>query len=566
MGGAGSGRKPGPKKAPAFKFPRGTTMAKSVILALDRTLAEVAGSRWPAVKWQRDPVGFVKEVLKEKPLRHQRQILRAFAASRRARVAVTSGQKVGKTKTEIWIALWAYCSFPDAQVIITATIADQIRTVVWRELKKTIRDAKAKNPDFDIEDPAENPAIGLNAPDGRCIRGFKGREVESMAGISGENIFFLNDEASSLSEGIAQAITGNTSAGARILYISNPTRTEGPFFDAFHTKKHFWRTFTLSAVEIAQYLHAKGLVKRYPALASLETIRSWVLEYGEDSPFFIVRAKGEFLRNEMGKVITLDAITQATARFADEAASGGRLTFGVDPAGPGDGGDEYSIARTRGNRCEAIAARRGVSEDAGVVWLREEIARERRGDEIPHVHVDAEGPIGSSLYVKLKGISETLRATRPELLFEVFSVRASNRAKRKPELYDRTREEIWANGAKWINGGGCFAGDHKLEAELHIAEWSTDVNGKLKVTPKPEMREKLGRSPDRADSFLLSIWEPAPWLKEDEDEGAQNEARVSAVLGGDMRGGDSSRRPMGLLDTAGASFGDPYELLRRSGG
>jgi hypothetical protein len=37
------------------------------------------------------------------------------------------------------------------------------------------------------------------------------------------------------------------------------------------------------------------------------------------------------------------------------------------------------------------------------------------------------------------------------------------------------------------------------------------VKGKLKVTPKKELRKLLGRSTDRADAVLLTVWRPATW-------------------------------------------------------
>ena len=48
----------------------------------------------------------------------------------------------------------------------------------------------------------------------------------------------------------------------------------------------------------------------------------------------------------------------------------------------------------------------------------------------------------------------------------------------------------------------------KLAKELHSLSWRQHANGRLKVTPKDELRKELGRSPDRYECVALSAWEP----------------------------------------------------------
>jgi hypothetical protein len=54
---------------------------------------------------------------------------------------------------------------------------------------------------------------------------------------------------------------------------------------------------------------------------------------------------------------------------------------------------------------------------------------------------------------------------------------------------------------------GAVIPDTKLAKELHAPEWVEKLaSAKQKVTPKPELRKKLGRSPDRADAVALAVW------------------------------------------------------------
>ncbi len=93
--------------------------------------------------------------------------------------------------------------------------------------------------------------------------------------------------------------------------------------------------------------------------------------------------------------------------------------------------------------------------------------------------------------------------------FTVVGIRASDRAHREPHLYDRMRDELLANLANWLIDGGAIPEDTKLAAELHAPEWTQTITGRLKATPKDEIRKKLGRSPDRGDAVALAVWEPS---------------------------------------------------------
>jgi phage terminase large subunit len=526
---------------------RGVTMAREVERLFRADLEELRQQRWPNPKYAQNPVAFVREVLHEEPMPHQAEIMMAVASG--TKVAVRSGQKTGKTKLLTWLAIWFYCSFPRASVNMSAATAGQVKRVLWRELKATLFEA-SRSGEFQIEKVAEDPATGINSEDGRALCGFTTRDIEAMGGISSPNLLFLIDEASALGDAMAEAIEGNRAGGAKMLWISNPTRAEGPFFEAFHSRKEFWKVFHLDSEEVAAANDNSG--RKVRGVATSATIASWAEEYGRDSPFFLVRVKGEFLRNETGKVFSLDSISQAQIRHVDTPEEG-RLRIGIDPAGPGLGGDDWGFSLVRGLKQIGLFVFTGLTEEAAWEHLKGFLLLHRRPEEIPIVIVDSEGPIGGSFFGKLRGISESLKEHRPAESFDVFGARASSKAKRQPMLYERVREELWAAGRAWVNAGGAILSDHKLEQELHLAEWIGTVGGLLKVTPKDEWRERLGRSPDRADAFLLSVWEPAPWLYD--DDGNRDDSQGGGFAGG--------RRPMPGSSAQGAeSVSDPFSLLQ----
>lgn len=464
------------------------------------------------VRYQLDPVAFVKEQCGETPLAHQAEIMMAVARDPAAKVCVRSGQKQGKTKLVVWLAWWFWACFPKARVFMTASTAPQVNRVLWVELKHTARAARDNGCDFG--EVPQNPERGVEAADGRTIQGFTTRTIEAMAGLSGGNMLFIGDEASSFEADMAQAIEGNTAGAARIIWISNPTRAEGPFYDAFHSKKRFWKTYHLNSEKLAEAV-ARGLAPRIPGIATPEVIARWKEEYGEDSPFYLVRVRGEFVLNEQAKIISLHAIMQAQQRWTDSPESG-PLSLGIDAAGDTGEGDEWSFALVRGFKLLALFTFRGLSEEAGIAHALDFVAQYRMKDEAVNVVIDAEGPIGSAFYGRMRALSLHKQIHDPPTAFECFGLKGSMPARREPQLYDRLRDEIWVGLAHWIKQGA-IPPDSKLEEELYAPGWLVTVLGKRKATPKDLLREKLGRSPDRADSLGLAVWSPSAWVEERED-------------------------------------------------
>lgn len=485
------------------------------------------------------PADYFRDVLGVNPWRRQLEIIAAVKDF--PRVAVASGHKVSKSHTAAGIALWFYDCFPDARVVMSSTTARQVDQILWRELR--MMRARATRPVLgDMHELARN---GLKSSDFREIVGFTAREAEAVAGISGKNLLYILDEASGIGDAIYEAIEGNRAGGARILLFSNPTRTEGEFFEAFTSKVAIdvdgkrvrptgYKCIRVSSEETPNVVEGREVV---PGLATRGWIEEKRAEWGEDSPLYKIRVKGEFVLNETGKILSVDAITRAEERWA-EASSEGRLHVGIDPAGPGQGGDESAFALRRGVKVTGIYALRGLTEGAHLAHLLGFLSEHRKAkDETPLVKVDREGPIGSAVF----GILRAHVENHPND-FQVVGVRSSDRAMRQPNNYDRVRDELWANLAQWIREGGAIPTDTKLAKELHAPEWEGQVTGRLKVTNKDDLRKVLGRSPDRADAIALAVWEQAAWSAARVDNAAPPPPQESRSLGMDPYAGLSAWR------------------------
>lgn len=509
--------------------PRAPRSAGAYMLSVSKDLEAKIHARKPrssVVKYREDPVAYARERLGVGFMPHQAAVayavagqwhritdeMRALAHLKnegKRKIAVTSGTKTGKSSLVISLALWFFECFELSRTFMSAAKGDQIRTVLWRELDLVLKHAPHRPEGLLQEDPAR----GFRSPDRtREIKGFTGRKIESLAGISG-NLFLEIDEASFLEEDKAQAIEGNRSGegdlGAPLLYTSNPTRTEGPFFDAFHSKQEYWTTAHFDSEEISAWA-----AKNRPDLkfvCSPNRIEEWRREWGSDSPFYLVRVKGDFLRIETGRIISLHLIEAAHARHEtlSEDDELGVLSIGFDPAGENTQTtrrDEAGFAIVRGRKCLEVYAKRSASDEECLTLLYAYLVKYRRGHEVPRIMIDAEGDIGARFVGLLRAEAERRRIQETAAAFTLHPVRAGSKHVRNPQNFAYVRDELWRSGAEWMLEGG-LPQDYKLDAELHLPIWDMK-GGKASASPKTYFRDQLGRSPDRADALLLAVWQP----------------------------------------------------------
>lgn len=510
--------------------------AMSLAVRLIERAAELGarpeGALWPSPKWRDDPVGFAHDVLGVKLWAKQVEILEAIRDHKR--VAVSGGRKVGKDFVVGVAALWWYASFEDARVIMTATTAKQVDGVLWRDIKKLLTHSglcyDCKEKDAGMARPCPHSAIldgelgelartGLKAHDYREINGYTAKEAEGIAGTSGTRLMYLLDEASGIADEIHIAIRGNVASdGCREVMISNPTRNEGKFFDAFHESERFYKTFFIDSETSPNVLAGRAI---YPGLASREWIAEQREEWGADSALYKVHVKGQFVLAEDGKILSIHAIAEATARHSIATAEG-TLRIGIDPAGEGGNRDESAFASRRGKKVISLHTRLGLSASGHITEALGMIKEHGKEGEHVTVAIDAEGLEGARVAGAFLAFLQNIPDTAPQP-FTLIVVRSSQRAQRQPLVFDRIADELWGNLAAWIREGGALPSDAKLERELHAQEWHSQVTGRIKITSKDEIRKQLGRSPDRADAIALAVWEPIDY---EAREGASHVTRA----------------------------------------
>lgn len=81
----------------------------------------------------------------------------------------------------------------------------------------------------------------------------------------------------------------------------------------------------------------------------------------------------------------------------------------------------------------------------------------------------------------------------------------SNEKARNPVKYFNRRDEVYHKAAEAMKSGNVqIDDDYTLMKQLNATKYSTD-NGRIFITPKEEIKQLVGSSPDRADSWVLAV-------------------------------------------------------------
>jgi phage terminase large subunit len=478
-------------------------------------------------RWRSDPNLFAKEVFgvstwscPPKGIRHgthgQADIMPAVLGNRF--VSCRAAQKTGKTAIAAVLAnLWPLIH-PGADVIISAPVFKQIRRALWKDFKR-LRAASPYDLGGIVHKTAED---GWEAPGGGSVFGNTVVDPEDLQGLSGPNNLWIVDEASGYRDELMEAVVGNVSGGGHVLMIGNPNRTAGIFYDSHTSKKGAYCTLHLSGLDTP---NQTGIGLSVPGLADPSTLDFYREAYGEGTPLWDVRVLGNFPSGSINTVIPLHMWESACESWDPEADSGDILDVGIDCALFGD--DDSVATFRRQLKIYPQFVFKGLDGHQLAYNIIELIEAMRGHGEQVRIKVDNIG-IGAACF-------EVLQHAAVAHGFRVYGVCNSASPTSQPDTgpgYNNLGTQTWFAARKWFQAGGMIADaeemaklsdylatrgiEHrfyerelsKCSGEITGRIYLFDAQGRICLEPKKEFKKRIGRSPDRADSLILSIYEP----------------------------------------------------------
>jgi hypothetical protein len=495
-------------------------MANTLLEAIvrEKFAAEVEAARvtFPTSKYRYDPVGFCISVLGFAPT--SRQILILEAVRDHQRVAIPSGRKTGKSRSLAAIALWWFCCWDDATVVIVAPCERQITEVTWYDLVGLFH-ASGRCLACAVRDPdGPRPCEHATPVDGelsasvrsglrqgqRRVIGLAPRNSDNARGISGPHQLWLVDEASGVARAIYEAADGNRAAGAKLVVAGQPTSRATWFYDA--CERLGFHVIRIASTSSPNVTMGRVVV---PGLASI----SWVDEKredwgGEDDPRFQIEVLGLFPTREDLRLINDEEFSACNERHeaVDLAKVQGPLFVGIDPAG-GRGADKSAIVLRRGGVVLAMLAFNGAT-DVIMSELDIQLRKFRRTPTEPvTVNFDAHSDFGAELG---RALHDRKIKSDDALTYNPLTMKGD--PKTNPALRDsrcsRLVDAMYLNLSIRLKSDAAVPFDATLREELLFWEFQADreVEGSQLIS-KRAFRRALGRSPDLSDALAFCFWE-----------------------------------------------------------
>ena len=430
-----------------------------------------------AKRYGNDPVMFAREVLGIQPDEWQEEFLRVIADPRKRRISVRSGHGVGKSTAVAMAAIWHVLWRVPGKVVMTAPTSAQLFDALFAEVKRLVREIK---PPFHDLLEVKSDRVELKGRNADCFiscRTSRAEQPEALAGVHSPHVLLIADEASGVPEAVFESAAGSMSGhSATTILTGNPTRNSGLFYETHHRLRDQWYTMHVSCVESPR--------------VSDDFVEEMKLRYGENSPAYHVRVLGNFPPAEDDTVIPVHLIDYAMANQV-EIDEFTMPIWGLDVARHGN--DSSVLCKRQGPVVHPLKTWQGMDLMQLVGAVKVEYDTSPPAKRPVEIIVDSIG-LGS-------GVLDRLR----ELGLPARGLNVSERPA-AVGLYNNLRSELWFKAKEWLeNRDVQLPKDDQLFAELAAPRYTFSSNGKIQVESKDSMKKRGLKSPDRADSFCLSL-------------------------------------------------------------
>jgi len=422
---------------------------------------------------------FLRDVLKFNCVKWQSQACHDYDTI--GKCAWSTGSGVGKTALLARLKLHFLYTRPFSIVPCTAPTKKQLYNVLWAETGRAMAQSPIIQSLFEWQqeriffktqkDKWFAVAITSTPPKPGAMT------TESLQGYHAENILFIIDEASGISDQVMGAADGAMSTpNAKALMASNPTRNTGYFHRAMWEEvlKALWARIFVNVEDIdADYIDK-------------DSIHRLAVIYGKDSDYYRMRIRGLPPRAEFNALVTPEQVYEAHKRVCEKSS---HIFIGCDPARYGD--DDTVIYIRDGNVILERACIHGMST-VQVVDTLIALDNTYNADEI---RIDIIG-IGS-------GIHDDLKRRLKEKSHKVRSVGVGEDANDKNTFFNKRAEVMWQI-RNVIDVMSIPFETPLLDEELTTIHYGWDSKDKrIKIESKDETKRNIRRSPNDADAFAL---------------------------------------------------------------
>lgn len=461
-------------------------------------------------QWKENiPLYFKEQLNLQHPISQaQAEIVAAVprAIKERKPIYIGSGHSLGKDFLGGCFSNWFLDTHVPSKVILTGPTDRQVKHIMWVETlsrynNKTIKWGKVFGSPY-IEIQKENWfLIGFTTKDSSTAGGGKFQGIRSPY-----NQCILVTEAQSVEDTIYDQIDGvATGENILVVYMGNPTRTDGRFAKGLKDKKNNI-VFNLSCLDSPNY-KARSIV--IPGMVTYQWVEDKRTRWGEHDPRWISRVLGQVPSTSLNQTYSPEIMDMMKARHGFLARFSFNRGVAVDSAGEGmddnvfmaGSGGEITDVHTTATIAPSVAAVKAV-----------EMCKSINGY---FIIVDCDG-IGIGVFQELAKFSEKYLEGIKIIKFHGSSTAleelqtGSTQRPEKKRIYANKRAEAAFVAKERALRGHCAVNpkDDYLCEELEADEWFENKSGQIQLVDKKDIKDKLEppRSPGRADCWKMLQW------------------------------------------------------------
>lgn len=377
-------------------------------------------------------------------------------------------RRAGKTVFAIMELILAALAFKreDGRFAYICPLLKQAKDVAWGYLKRFTRDIDGIK--------VNESELSVTFPNGAVIRLYGADNYEGLRGIYLDGVVL--DEVAQMKRLVWGEILRPLLADRKgwALFIGTPKGVnlfselffEGQKDPEWHCDLRTWRD--------------TNAIDREEVEAARKTMSEQAFAQEFECDFFSA------VENTLNP---LERVQAAMARdFKPEAFAFAGKVIGVDVARFGD--DTSTIARRQGCVAYKLIQIRGLD----TMKLAARVAQVCVEWDADAVFVDVTGGLGA-------GVADRLR----QLGHPAFDVEFAG----SPDVprYRNKRCEMWANMAEWLKTGS-LPDDQELQQDLVAPTYHFDVSDRMCLEAKDDIKERIGRSPDKADALACTFFAP----------------------------------------------------------
>lgn len=446
-------------------------------------------------KYWDDPAGWVRDCIdwrenEQGIAPYQEEIMNALPEKRRVSARAPHG--AGKSSLAAWTILWFADTRDgkDWKVATTASAWRQLTKYLWPEIHKWARrirwDVVGRAPYQQGKDLLEQ---SLKGKTGEAFA-VASDNSDLIEGAHADHLLYMFDESKAIPVDTWDSAEGAFATGeCYFLSISTPGELNGRFYD-IQSRKPGYLDWWVRHVTLEECLDSGRISKEWAAARR----KQW----GETSAVYQNRVAGNFAASDEDGIIPLTYIERAIARWHErnDTKEWGPLTrVSVDV---GRGGDPTVLARLHGMAIKAFEE----SNERTVMPVAGRVKAILDANPAADAVVDVIG-VGA-------GVVDRLREFK-NILGRVIAFVAGGKTVFKDRLNERgfVNNRAWA----WWTVRELLEDDlidlppnDEMIGELTAPKYKEMSGGRIQVEDKEEIKKRIGRSTNYADTVIQAYW------------------------------------------------------------